>query len=48
MAIRLKANLRETRAELDRDFEDVLTKLDQMMGNDLLNLDKIKDSLDTR
>ena len=48
MALRLKANLRETRAELDRDFEDVLTKLDQMMGSDLINLDKIKDSLESR
>jgi len=28
MALRVKNGLREARAELDRDFDDVLTKID--------------------
>ena len=48
MALRLKNGLRETRAELDRDFDDVLTKIDQIMATELLSFDKVKQNIEAR
>ena len=45
MALRVKTGIRETRDEMNRDFDDILGKIDHLLATELVSFDKVRSNI---
>ena len=45
MALRVKTGIREARDEMNRDFDDILGKIDHLLATELVSFDKVKQNI---